>query len=358
MVPNGGDPNGGDPNGGDPNGGDPHGGSAGCPVASTDLRPNVVASSSCPAVVADCPGANGTEGDGRFDITSIVRECASLLTVEEPFVCNTDSFSLHDSMAATELTDRTMDCCEIPASYYTGKESGEAGGSKFVFPRPPPQGLDDPFAMLPWERLSPRGVSFVAMKMLGCLQAVLAGSSVGESTFTCLYAHSSVLRDMHRRLFGESAAGIDPVASATQVLVNNSHPSFPLQFALFVSAVALVDATDLVRTVVVNADIYEEEDFSPNTYDIPFYSEAVDIPTLRWIEEVRRLLAESPSQAENPNACKLIDGILEFFQCFISVGSSLVRALLVPASRCHLGELNRSPLLVTIEQAYSCGFAN
>lgn len=256
---------------------------------------------------------DGVAGSNKdlLDITTLIEKCATLLTFREPFVCNKASFNLHDSMAATELTDRKMDCCEIPATHYV--ETSDA--DKVVFPRPVPNGLEDPFAPLPWKNLTVREAGYIALEMLVCFQAFLSGSSAGESTFTCLYVHTSVLADMKANLFGDKIL----------LELMESEPPMPeryAQFFLFTCAIAVVDATDVVRSVIGNADIYEEEDFSPNTYDIPFYSEREDVSVLRIIETAMRMTTDTESVDKKQLEMNLC--ILGFLFGFLSVCGSLV----------------------------------
>jgi hypothetical protein len=262
------------------------------------------------------PGESGKGAelfrDDLLDVTALIRNCASHLTVGEPFMCNAESFNLHDSMAATELTDRKMDCCEVPVSHYTGVQDD---GEKYVFPRPPPEGLDDDFTLLPWEHLTPREASYISLQMLGCLQAFLSGVSMAESTFTCLYARSSILHDMHHRLFGDKPL-VEPIEAPS--------PDQYARFLLFTCAVALVDATDIARNVILNADIYEEEDFFPNTYDIPIYTETVRVQTLQLIDAATKMTTEAGVEKV------LLDvnrSCLGFFQRFISVCTALVSSV-------------------------------
>jgi hypothetical protein len=216
-------------------------------------------------------------------------------------------------MAATELMDRKMDCCEVPASYYTGlPEDSE----RFVPPRPPPQGLDDEFACLPWKHLTSREASYISFQMLGCLQAFLSGSSMAESTFSCLHAHAPVLQQMQHQLFGRT-----DLALVTESPAPDRYP----QFFLFTCAVALVDATDMARNIVVNADIYEEEDFSPNAYDIPIHTDTCLVPTLQLIDEATKLTSEVALTTTTTTILQEINrSILGFLRWFLSVCTSLV----------------------------------
>jgi hypothetical protein len=237
-------------------------------------------------------------------------------------------------MAATELTDRKMDCCEVPANHYTGVEQDR---EKYVFPRPPPQGLDDSFSPLPWKHLTPREASYISFQLLGCLQAFLSGVSIAESTFTCLYAHASVIRDMQRRLFGDTPL-VEPITAPS--------PDQYAQFFLFTCVIALVDATDIARNIILNADIYEEEDFFPNTYDIPVYTETAEVPTLLLIDAAMKMSSDA---GLDKSLLEASGGYLGFFRCFISICSALVSppAIIVLGKRPVLRRPRRPIILST-----------
>lgn len=250
------------------------------------------------------------------DVTSWMESCASMLTVQDPFVCVKASFNLHDSMAATELMDRKMDCCEIPAGLYLDSTALEDEG-KVVFPRPVPESLDDPFSPLPWNELTAWDASYVGVQILVTFQALLAGSSAGESTFTCLYLHASVLTDMKARLFGDRSLRepINLPCSGTYA-----------QFFLFVCAVSVVDLTDVVRSAIVNADIYEEEDFSPNTYDIPLYTDLEEVSTLHLLEVAMNMTREVTDVDET--LLDLNQSVLGYLFGLLSACNTLVRDLI------------------------------
>jgi hypothetical protein len=252
--------------------------------------------------------------EGLLDITSLVEECASSLTLAEPFLeaKETFHFSLHDSMAATQLMDKKMDCCEIPASHYSKEDGIE---DKVVFPRPAPSSLDDPFHSLPWDDLTVRDAAVLGLEMLVRLQASLSGSSVGESTFTCLYAHARVLSDMRSKLYGEKSLS-DPWQ-----LPNENKETRYAQFIVFVFALALVDGTLATREIINNGDIWEEEDFSPNTHDIPFFTEREDVPMIKLLEQAMHMTKDQGK--ENPDY-ETIMWMVTFHFGFVSMCKALV----------------------------------
>jgi len=187
------------------------------------------------------------------EITSLIEECASALSVSEPFLCNPNSFSLHDAMAASQLMDKKMDSCEIPVSLIAPCGSiNEREEDKMLFPRPIPCGLDDPFTPLPWGKLGMKDAAIICLEVLVRLQSLFSGASVAESTFTCLYAHAAVLADMKTRLFPDSLEGEfgglmkDPLQKAAKL-------------AVYAATLALVDITEVFRDTV--RKLFVSEDF-------------------------------------------------------------------------------------------------
>ena len=227
-----------------------------------------------------------------------------------------DVFHLQDAMAATQLLDPKLDGCQIPISGYVVPTTTAAtttttqndttttiNDERMVYPRPIPTGLrDDPYHSLPWDDLTITDTTVICLETLWRFQSFCSGSAVAESTFTCLYAHAAVLADMQRQLIvptfsssNASASKIPHNATATAVLEEliqqitiDDHPSnntaattstvtnftsqlLALQWSVFAATYAMVDLTDMIREIILNADIYEEEDFVVPTHDIPFY---------------------------------------------------------------------------------------
>jgi Mak10 subunit, NatC N(alpha)-terminal acetyltransferase len=228
-------------------------------------------------------GDGGGDDDEDLDITAMIQDCASnCLSLQDPFLTNPDSFQLHDAMAASQLMDAKMDSCEIPADQVAPWNDP----SGMIFPRPIPTGLDDPMTPLPWEELSMEGAAVILLEILVRLQSLVSGSSVGESTFTVLYAHSGVLYDMLASLLRDDADADADVAQveeniakilASMKLSESRDASAAVstsvaKWSVFASTLALVEITETIRNIVINADIYEEEDFSVNTYNITFFT--------------------------------------------------------------------------------------
>lgn len=194
------------------------------------------------------------QDDYLVDITSLVERAAFSLTYDDPLLRNKDTFSLQDSMAALEVTDPKMDCCELPIA---GHQSSTGGGAprRTVPPRKLPCGLHHPLSTLPWDGLTLADARIIALGTMTRLHAVLSGAGAAESTYTCLYAHDGVLADMANELSGNNG-GKTPPSVAMHVV--------------YASALLLVKLNELVRTIALNADIYEEEDFTINTQGFLF----------------------------------------------------------------------------------------
>jgi Mak10 subunit, NatC N(alpha)-terminal acetyltransferase len=243
----------------------------------------------------------------RIDITEFIISCATNhLSVKEPFLSDADNigiirddsvrskkqngsakgetFNLHDAMAASQLMDKKMDCCEVPASLispwlFEDTTTSTDHSERMIFPRPIPTGLYDVTAPLPWDDLTIQSTALICMEILVRFQALLTGSSVGESTFTCLYAHAAVLNDMKMRLNADVSLS-SLVESVQQINLSdgnhelNHRPTETTiaQWSVFACALALVELTDSVREIILNADIYEEEDFAVVTHNIPFFT--------------------------------------------------------------------------------------
>eukprot|EP00934_Nitzschia_sp_Nitz4_P001702 Nitzschia sp. Nitz4//scaffold182_size44100//14566//16872//NITZ4_007251-RA/size44100-augustus-gene-0.19-mRNA-1//1//CDS//3329539556//1702//frame0 len=215
------------------------------------------------------------------DITALVKEAAASLTVVDTMIAP-ESFSLQDSMAALELMDPIMDCCEIPLAQIAplgpdGKPTVSEEDARRVFPRPAPMGLDDKVDPLPWNELTNDDAAAILLECLIRLQAFLTGASVVESTFTCLYAHTPVVRDMKEYL--DDQKGTIP------------------QRAVYAATLMLLEVTDVIRGIVLNADIYEEEDFTASMYGIDYFkeTESTAVPTAQAVLKDLQKLESSPA---------------------------------------------------------------
>eukprot|EP00978_Attheya_sp_CCMP212_P003630 scaffold7608_cov67-Attheya_sp.AAC.4 len=203
-------------------------------------------------------------------------------------------------MAALELMDPQMDCCEIPADSAAVPPPAAAAAAvgksskgpdldirvPTVPPRIPPTCLDpqgvNSYPSLPWNTLTMTQARIIGAESMSRLESMLGGSSVSESTFTSLYAHDGVLRDMAKQLGWQpqhdKPNGLNGVTTAKGDIGIDKlgYLGTPQQHAVFACTVALVKVSEVVRMVVQHADIYEEEDFSVGAHGFEFSP---------WIEE-------------------------------------------------------------------------
>lgn len=281
----------------------------------------------------------GTMNDGYMDITSLVDACAATLTYDSPMLC-TESFSLQDSMAAMELLDRKMDSCEIPASQIQGtlptdaEKNGE--NEPLLYPRPPPSELDDDFMPLPWDDLTVRDSVLIAVETLVRLESMLGGSSVVESIYTCLYAHSSVIEDMKARL-DMNALGLSPKETMQRLLQTSATSTSDAppprgtlaQHLVYASTLAMVEITEIMRSIILHGDIYEEEDFCANTYNVSIYSNREKGSTMSELTYALKLAEELPA-ATSGNDSTTIDealaakAVLRFLIELLGVSATVV----------------------------------
>jgi Mak10 subunit, NatC N(alpha)-terminal acetyltransferase len=324
------------------------------------------------------------------DITAVIRSFAASLTAENPYVCDPQVLSLNDAMAATQLTDPKMDCCEIPASIVTPwrfSESTEGTGHKAehdegkaaglpddagehdrpdrtLFPRPAPNGLFDEFTCLPWDALTYESVAWISLEMLVRFYSSLCGSSIGESTYTCLYVHPAVRMDMEQSFFGDDEP-IDNVhgsiverlrhllmrssldgptphsgASSPELVPNEVRMS---QLLLLTITAAFVETTLTCRGVIENGDVYEEEDYVVATSGINLLlsstrkcsdghnlvSMEVLVPAVLEVGDAMLLSSMSVADAHKSEATPMlwIMSILGFYHSFWNNCSLLVRSI-------------------------------
>lgn len=241
------------------------------------------------------------------DITFLIEDAASSLAVSDPMLCNKKTFNLQDSMAALELMDPKMDCCEVPASLVApyGKTVPE---EKMVFPRPTPTGLDDVVEPLPWDDLTLEDAAFISLEALIRLESLLGGSSVVESTFTCLYTHQPVLADMKARLQPDSKEQNGTMA----------------QRVVYAATLMLLELTDVLRSIILNADIYEEEDFSVSTYSIAVYDDRDEDTAVVAVTDALELMKTLESEEQDNDDVRVITLILGFQLDFLTVCKSMV----------------------------------
>mmetsp|Transcript_23414 Transcript_23414/g.55166 ORF Transcript_23414/g.55166 Transcript_23414/m.55166 type:complete len:803 (-) Transcript_23414:934-3342(-) len=249
--------------------------------------------------------------DEMTDITLILEDAASLLTFDSPML-HSKAFNLQDSMSALEIMDRKMDCCEVACkkedtticnesnASNASNESNDEGmkekstqekaAARMIFPRPAPTGLDDEVDPLPWDDLTLEDAVFIATENLIRLESYLTeGSSVVESTFTCLYAHNSVMQDMKKRLEPFS------LTEQMQAMMTAATKGTLPQHIVYSSTLMLIELTELCRAVIINADIYEEEDFAVSTYNIEIFGDREETSVVnsgrRVLEMIQKALS-------------------------------------------------------------------
>jgi len=353
---------------------------------------------------------NNNNNEVMVDITHLVEQCAAAsLHHSNPILCNEASFSLHDSMAALELMDRKMDCCELPVSVvnpqkYKKKDDEivnivDIDNEFIVPPRPIPTGLNTTAATglppLPWTELTVRDAADIGLEILTRLESLLSGASVAESTYTCLYAHNAVLRDMKARVVGggggsSSSSGSSSSRTTTtttkeetnsnvterlggiDLASRNNNDDLP-QFLVYAQTLALVEISDVVRSIVLHADIYEEEDFSVNTFGLQFFPDADGPETMKTLEQALDRLDEYQSGAAGAGAAadeadddtvSILTLIITFQLKLLQTCTSLAKLSAAPARqvtmaaqaivRSGVADLERlQALLLNIEQVSS-----
>lgn len=221
-----------------------------------------------------------------IDVTTLFQDAAKSLTVKNSMLCKKDSFNLQDSMAALEIMDPKMDCCQIPASQVAPYgRMVSTDDERMVFPRPAPIGLDDVVDPLPWNELSLLDASVIVVECLSRLESLMGGASVVESTFTCLYAHAPVVKDMKERLEPS------PMASADNA-IDYSAPGTLAQWVVYASVLILLELTEVIRGIILNADIFEEEDFTVNSYGIVMFQDRDEHTATNAVKHALKQLAD------------------------------------------------------------------
>ncbi len=231
---------------------------------------------------------------------------------------------MRDAMTALELGDKRMDCCEIPITS-SCSSSGDNGASSSplsqhatIPPRIAPICLSDgtrspqlsssvssqpnsnthntssssPYmplqlpsspcpSLLPyWETLSISSSSSsnqllsLLLLQLTSLEAYIGtnngGSNACETIYCMLWCHDGILIDMRDRLIvstGDNNNDTDPKTGTNSSPLDEGTPV--AQWILFASSLGIIRIAEAVRSAVVNADIYEEEDFGVSLHDGP-----------------------------------------------------------------------------------------
>jgi hypothetical protein len=162
-------------------------------------------------------GHRDNRGDHAEDITADLDRLCNRLAPGE--LAHSHAFTLSEAMSAVELLNPKMDA------------------DSAISARP-----SDPPTAPP--RLRPHQLAAIADGLLACEATWHQGFSLAQTLLTCLYLHQPSL-----------ACGTDPPAPLLEAFVRFS--------------AAVVHA---VHSVIIRADIYEEEDYVANLYDFSFQS--------------------------------------------------------------------------------------
>jgi hypothetical protein len=257
--------------------------------------------------------------DEMIDITSLMEGAASMLTYESPML-HTRSFSLQDSMAALELMDLKMDCCEINVSNPpSAVDPMTTTDERMAFPRPAPTGLDDEVDPLPWNDLTMEDAAFIAVENLVRLESLLNGASVVESIYTSLYAHKAVMEDMKNRL------EVTTLTEQMQAIMRTTaQRGTTPQHVVYASTLMLIELTDLLRGIILNADIFEEEDFTVSAYNIAIFQDRDELTVMKVGHTVSEMVIQMQSSRSSPES-QIVILILDFQLEFINLATSLAR---------------------------------
>ncbi|KAJ0405267.1 hypothetical protein ATCC90586_009774 [Pythium insidiosum] len=176
------------------------------------------------------------------DVTDLFKAAAKELKVGQ--LVHAEHFSLYDSMSALELLDPKMDAGmqllqrgtrSLPVS-----ERVRQNAVQLTFP-------------------SGRDVLATLNELLRCEAAWLDGQPLAQTLLTSVYLHRDGLRALLNSLLG----GDDSADLETQLDAMGGRASDTLLLVVATSFLFSLHTANHVREVVVRADIYEEEDFSP-----------------------------------------------------------------------------------------------
>lgn len=178
-----------------------------------------------------------------------------------------------------------MDCCAIPDIALSRLQ--------------PPKRLTD----IEFEDLNVEQVACIAVECWTRIEALLGGVNVLESTYTCLYAHNHILREM-------------------RYFCNENNKVKAQHYALYASVLALVKISNAVHEIVTQADIYEEEDFDIKVLSFDFARDvASDADVPRTILHALELLFD---EEENMEAVCILTACLKAQMRFFDSCSVLV----------------------------------
>jgi hypothetical protein len=105
-------------------------------------------------------------------------------------------------------------------------------------------------------------------------------------------------------------------------LQNDKQGSSPAQHAVYATSLAMVAIGKVVREIVLNADIYEEEDFSAQTYDLEFFDGVTFDETVEVMEYGMEYAGNAEVPVEDVRTIQLIIGFeLDFLKACVSMVS-------------------------------------
>jgi len=227
-----------------------------------------------------------------IDITDSIKECASSLSFENPFI-KVESFSLLDSMAALELMDPKMDCYEASMQDKGNDIQGENINNSACT-----------LSKLPWQELTFKDARVLAVEALVRFEAYLDAANVAESTYSCMYMQDATLREMQQNL---REKGILPIKYDNNLKIGKTLNSEQVcQLSVFITSLSMVKLAEKVRNVIQNADVYEEEDFSPNAYSFLFFPSVSESNTVALLDLVLLKLQVFRDQEKDENLLSIL----------------------------------------------------
>ena len=215
------------------------------------------------------------------DITPFLRRLGAELVPGE--MVTSERFDLFEAMSALELMDRRMD--SGLEDFRTASVAEQLASGE-----------------LPLE-LSSTQVVGICEELLMAEIACLEGHSFAQTVFGCLYAHPAARAELLRVGYGRerSDATASPLSSALVPPVGweveaDTAEARSQTHALLVCATCtlLLRTLSLVRQAVLSADVFEDEDFNPQLYDLDICNDLAHDDVLAIAQCVRaRLLSRA-----------------------------------------------------------------
>lgn len=230
---------------------------------------------------------------GLLQVTSLENKCKGDNPTQAASSTGGNPVNLRDAMSALELGDKRMDCCEIPIQPCMSPGIDETPSDyssmydRITYPpRIAPKNISDgtpleaprtsnstthsknsvpkspcPSLLPYWNTLSLSPDSSTSLLPLMLLQFTSleayigtnsGGSNAAETLFCMMWHHEGILRDMAERL--DAISEVEGETGETEEVK-------VAQWALFAGSLGTVRIAEMVRSIVRDADIYEEEDF-------------------------------------------------------------------------------------------------